>query len=167
MTTLHRTILEACEAAGFGGEDNSAVIKAFDGGVHGPKPPTFAHLTVATRDVERTAGFYENAMRWPRVPTPANTPAELRAAWVQLAPGQQIHILHQGDFAPSPFEAEFGRHFAVFHPVADFPAAKRRLVEHGGELVDPIRPTPFERFFFRDPNGYMFEVIAAEQYVRE
>jgi predicted enzyme related to lactoylglutathione lyase len=127
----------------------------------------FAHLTIATRDVPRTAKFFEKTMRWPRVPAPANTPGELKAEWVQMSRGQQIHILHVADFEPSPFEEEFGRHFAVFHPAADFPEAKRRLVEHGATLIDPIRPTPFERFFFRDPNGYVFEVIAAEQYARE
>jgi hypothetical protein len=27
-------------------------------------------------------------------------------------------------------------------------------------LFEPLRPTPFERFFFREPvNGYVFEVI--------
>ncbi len=127
----------------------------------------FAHLTIATRDVPRTAAFFEKAMGWGRINAPDNTPEQLRAAWVQLAPGQQIHILHVEGFEPSPFEAEFGRHVAVFHPAADFRALKRRLAEHGATLVDPIRATPFERFFFRDLNGYMFEVIAREQYVAE
>src|SRR5688500_9255031 len=128
---------------------------------------SFAHLTIATRDVPRTAAFFERAMGWPPVATPGNTPGELRAAWGQLGPGQQIHIPHVDGFEPSAFEAEFGRHVAVFHPAADLPALKRRLAEHGATLVDPIRPTPFDRFFFRDPNGYMFEVIAREEYVAE
>ena len=77
---------------------------------------SFAHLTIATRDVLRTAAFFERAFGWTRVDTPGNTPEDLRAAWLQLAPGQQIHILHVDGFQPSPFEAEFGRHVAVFHP---------------------------------------------------
>ena len=127
----------------------------------------FAHLTLATRDVERTAAFFEKAMGWPRIRVPDNAPKELTVAWVEIGPGQQIHILRIEGFESSPFENEFGRHFAVFHPVGDFPDLKRRLVDHGATLIDPIRPTPFERFFFRDLNGYMFEVIAHEQYVRE
>ena len=127
----------------------------------------FAHLTLATRDVERTAAFFEKAMGWPRIAVPGNAPRELTAAWVEMGPGQQIHILRIEGFEPSPFENEFGRHFAVFHPAADFPDLKRRLVEQGATLVDPIRPTPIERFLLRDPNGYVFEVIAREQYVRE
>ena len=126
---------------------------------------SFAHLTIATRDVEGTALFYQRAMGWQRVPIPANTPLE--AAWIQVGPRQQLHILFVEGFAVSPFEREFGRHFAVFHPTADFGQLKERLVQQGAELIDPIRPTPFERLFFRDPNGYVFEVIAQEQYVAE
>jgi catechol 2,3-dioxygenase-like lactoylglutathione lyase family enzyme len=124
----------------------------------------FAHLTLATRDVEGTASFFEKTLGWPRVATPGNTP--LDAAWVQMGPQtrQQVHILHVADFEPSRFEAEFGRHFAVLHPGGDFPALKRRLAEHGATLIAPIRPTPFNRFFFRDPNGYMFEVIDRDHY---
>jgi predicted enzyme related to lactoylglutathione lyase len=64
---------------------------------------------------------------------------------------------------PPPFEAEFGRHIAVAVPLADFDALKRRLVAHGATLIDPQRPTPFDRFFFRDPDGYVFQVVAAER----
>ena len=38
---------------------------------------------------------------------------------------------------------------------------KQRLVDAGAELIAPLRATPFERVFFREPvNGYVFEVIA-------
>jgi hypothetical protein len=84
-----------------------------------------------------------------------------------MTPGQQLHILHVADFEPSPFEQEFGRHCAVFHAGKDFGALKRRLVEQGATLIDAIRPTPFARFFFRDPNGYMWEVIDREGYIVE
>ena len=58
------------------------------------------------------------------------------------------------------FEAEFGRHVALFHPLEDFPAARRRITDAGGELVEPLRSTQFERLFFREPiNGYLFELI--------
>jgi len=69
-------------------------------------------------------------------------------------------VLYAEGFEISPHEAEFGRHVAMFHPLTDFPALKVRLVRAGAVLIDPIRPTPFERFFFREPvNGYVFEVI--------
>jgi hypothetical protein len=36
------------------------------------------------------------------------------------------------------------------------------LQAQGAALFAPIRETPFARFFFRDPNGYVFEVIAED-----
>jgi catechol 2,3-dioxygenase-like lactoylglutathione lyase family enzyme len=126
---------------------------------------SFAHLTLATRDAEATARFLEATLRWRRIHLPENI--EIKAAWVEVAPGQQIHILEIAGYEPSPFEAEFGRHFAFFHPGSDFPALKDRLAKHGAAIIPPIRPTPFQRFFFRDPNGYYFEIIDRKGYVSE
>ena len=131
----------------------------------------FAHLTIATRDVRRTSEFFQQALGWPQIHMPGNV--DLEADWLQIAPGaggaapQQLHILQVEGFEPSPFEKEFGRHFALFHPGGDFPALKQRITAAGGELIDAIRETPFERFFFRDPNGYVFEVIDRDGYVVE
>lgn len=128
---------------------------------------TFAHLTLATRDAQATAEFFVRTLRWKRIHQPANIEPDLAAAWLEVAPGQQIHILRIAGFEPSPFEAEFGRHFAFLHPGDDFPALKQRLAENGATLIAAIRPTPFERFFFRDPNGYYFEIIDREHFIRE
>ena len=39
-------------------------------------------------------------------------------------------------------------------------AMARRLAREGAVLMEPLRETPFERFFFREPiNGYVFEVV--------
>ncbi len=67
------------------------------------------------------------------------------------------------DFRPSPFEAEFGRHVALAVPRAEFEGLRQRLLAQGATLIAPERPTPFERFFFRDPNGYVFEVVPEER----
>ena len=121
---------------------------------------SLAHFTLATREVERTANFFERTLGYRRNPVPANSPVQV--AWLNLGRGQEIHIIYTEGFTPSAFELEFGRHVALFHPVADFTALKQRLVEAGAELVAPLRPTAFERFFFREPvNGYLFEVIDA------
>jgi catechol 2,3-dioxygenase-like lactoylglutathione lyase family enzyme len=117
----------------------------------------FAHVTLATRDVRQTCEFFERALGWTRIERPGNI--EVPAAWVEIAPGQEIHIIEIPDFAPSPFEREYGRHIAVTYPRDGFDALKQRLRAHGAEIVAPLRATPFERFFFRDPNGYVFEVI--------
>ena len=67
------------------------------------------------------------------------------------------------DFEPSAFEAEFGRHIAVSYPLDGFDDLKARLRSHGAELIEPKRPTSFERFFFRDPSGYVFEVVEKQE----
>ena len=75
---------------------------------------------------------------------------------------------HVEGFQVSPFEDEFGRHVAMFHPRADFVALRQRLIDEGATLFEPARPTPFERFFFREPvNGYVFEVIQAQDPILE
>lgn len=121
---------------------------------------SLAHFTLATREVERTASFFERTLGYKRNPVPMNSP--VKVAWLDLGRGQEIHVIYTEGFTPSPFELEFGRHVALFHPLADFPALKQRLVQEGAEIVAPARPTAFERFFFREPvNGYLFEVIDA------
>ena len=131
----------------------------------------FAHLTIATRDVRKTSEFYQRALRWPPIHMPGNV--DLEADWLEIragegdSPSQQLHILYVAEFEPSAFEQEFGRHFALFFPGDEFEDLKQRIVDEGGQLVESIRQTPFERFFFRDPNGYMFEVIDRDGYVVE
>ena len=119
---------------------------------------SLAHLTLPTREVERTASFLEQTLGYVRDPVPENVPDE--TVWLNIDRGQQIHVFFVDGFEVSPFEQEFGRHVAVFHPLGDFAALRERLRQRGAELIEPLRPTPFERFFFREPiNGYFFEVI--------
>lgn len=121
---------------------------------------SLAHLTLPTQDVERTAAFFEQAFGYTRGAVPGNSPVE--ALWLDIGRGQELHVFHVDGFEVSPFESEFGRHIAVFHPLAEFEPLKARLTALGAAIVAPLRTTPFERFFFREPvNGYFFEVIDA------
>jgi catechol 2,3-dioxygenase-like lactoylglutathione lyase family enzyme len=122
---------------------------------------TIAHVTLATRDVDRTRQFLESALGWRSISRPNNIP--MRAAWLAVSPGVEIHLIEVADYRPSPFEQEYGRHMAVARPLAEFPALKERLTRLGAELIAADRPTPFERFFFRDPDGYVFEIVEAER----
>lgn len=122
----------------------------------------FAHLTLATRDVRATSRFFQATLGWQPLRTPENTPPD--TDWLLIAPGQQLHLLLVEGFTPSKYEEEFGRHCAIFHSGHDFAALKKRLFAHGAELIDAVRPTPFARFFFRDPSGYVWEVIDREGY---
>jgi catechol 2,3-dioxygenase-like lactoylglutathione lyase family enzyme len=119
---------------------------------------SLAHLTLPSRAVEATASFLEQTLGYRRAALPDNIPYE--AVWLELGKGQQLHLVYVEEFEVSPFEREFGRHVAVFHPLAAFAELKAALVARGAELMDPLRTTSFDRFFFREPiNGYLFEVI--------
>jgi len=119
---------------------------------------SLAHLTLPSREVEKTAQFLEGTLGYPRDTVPSNVPIE--TVWLNIGRGQQIHVFYVEGFEVSPFENEFGRHLALFYPLAGFDGLKARLSDRGAEIFDALRPTPFARFFFREPvNGYVFEVI--------
>ena len=123
---------------------------------------SFAHLTLPTREVERTTVFLERTLGYLRKAVAANSPVE--ASWLDIGRGQELHVFFVDRFETSAFEGEFGRHVALFHPLTDFPALKERLRAEGAELIDELRPAPFERFFFREPiNGYVFEIVDADR----
>jgi catechol 2,3-dioxygenase-like lactoylglutathione lyase family enzyme len=119
-----------------------------------------AHLTLATCDVRGSSTFFAEALGWRPIDRPSNIGRP--AAWLEITPGQELHLVEVAGFQTSPFEAEFGRHVALTVPLAEFDGLKRRLVKCGATLMEPERATPFTRFFFRDPNGYVFEVVEAD-----
>ena len=119
---------------------------------------TLAHFTLATRDVDGSAEFFLDIMGWPEIPVPDNV--EVKVRWLDLGRGAQMHVLGIDDFEVSPFEKEYGRHFAFFVSAARLADIKERLPrDYGIPVQPPLRETPFERFFFNDPNGYLIEVI--------
>ena len=117
-----------------------------------------AHITLAARDVRRTSQFFSTTLGWRPLDRPNNI--AVPAAWLEIAPGQELHLVQVVDFEPSPFEREYGRHIAVTYPREGFAGLKSRLGEEGAEVIAPLRETRFERFFFRNPDGYVFEVMA-------
>jgi len=123
---------------------------------------TLAHLTIATRDSKSTTEFLQHIFEWPLVDRPANL--DPTTYWLEISPEQQIHVLQVEGFEVSPFEKEFGRHFAFFITQDLMDRIRGRLTEMNREIIPAIRPTPFDRYFFTDPNGYMFEVINRDQY---
>jgi catechol 2,3-dioxygenase-like lactoylglutathione lyase family enzyme len=116
-----------------------------------------AHITLATRDVRRSADFFQHALGWQPAARPGNITAG--SAWLDIAQGIELHLIEDPEFEPSRFEKEFGRHIALTRALTEFPQLKERLQAHGATLIEPMRETPFVRFFFRDPNGYIFEVV--------
>ena len=120
-----------------------------------------AHVTLATRELGRSTAFFHEVMGWTPIGRPRNNAAP--AAWLQVAPGQELHLVEVPGFETSAFEQEYGRHVAVSFPRSDFKVLKDRLIAHGAEVIEPLRETPFDRFFFRDPNGYLFEVVEEDR----
>ena len=120
-----------------------------------------AHITLAVRDVRRSVAFFASTLGWKPLQRPQNI--AFPAAWLEIGPGQELHLLEIPTFQPSPFEQEYGRHVAITFPRSTFAALKDRLREHGAELIPPMRETPFERFFFREENGYVFEIVEEER----
>ena len=118
-----------------------------------------AHVTLATRDAARSCEFFIKTLGWKPVNRPGN--AQMKSAWLRIPPAQELHLVQSPDFEPSPFEEENGRHVALEYPLEQFDELRERLVENGAELIEPRRETPFQRFFFKDPNGYVFEIVEA------
>lgn len=126
---------------------------------------SYAHLTLATQDAQATADFFEATLGWQRLPMPPNI--DVKAIWLDIGSGQQVHILEIEGFEASSFELEYGRHVAFFHPREDWVALQERVRAAGSEVIPPLRATPFPRFFFYDPNGYLIEVIERESFCDE
>ena len=78
---------------------------------------------------------------------------------MQIAPGQELHFNEVLDFEPWNKEFEYRRHMAIAYPLSQFDALIARIRDHGGELIDEERAGDPPRIFFRDPNGYLFEVV--------
>ena len=118
---------------------------------------SFAHFTLATRDPQKTGAFFEATLGYSQVETPDNSPRDI--CWLEIGPGQQMHLVRVDDFEISEHEKEFGRHIALFHDLDDFDSLKQRLEDNDARLVEPLREPPHQRFFFETPEGYLFEVI--------
>ena len=62
---------------------------------------------------------------WQPLARPGNI--DTNAAWLEIAPGIELHLIEDPEFEPSPFEKEFGRHIALTSALADFPQVERAI----------------------------------------
>jgi len=105
------------------------------------QPETFARLRLFSRG----AGLGVQSCG----PTTSARPA----AWLEIAPGQELHLVEVADFATSPFEAKFGRHSQI---AARFDLRRTRYstrrLRHRREAA-PLRRS------FPQPAATVFEVV--------
>jgi catechol 2,3-dioxygenase-like lactoylglutathione lyase family enzyme len=98
-----------------------------------------AHITLATRDVHKAEAFFAGALGWRPIRRPGNVGRP--AAWLEIAPGQELHLVEVAGFEPSPFEAEFGRHVATGSSSLPRPL-RRRAARRRGRPWPRALPTP-------------------------
>ena len=126
---------------------------------------SFAHLTLETNDVPGTSRFFQTVMKWPSLAMPGNV--DVDADWLKINSNQELHILGIAGAVP-PVDQEYGRHVAFFHAGDDFEGVKKTPLRiRNGDHSTNKSPPPFPRFFFRDPNGYLFELINQDEYQSE
>ena len=53
---------------------------------------SIAHFTLATRDVIATRDFFAETLGWEPITRPDNV--EVDAAWLRIAPGQELSLIH-------------------------------------------------------------------------
>lgn len=130
-----------------------------------PRIARLAQLTLNVRDLDRTVGFYVDALGF-SVETRATNRARLALG------SQHIELLQQASAEPYPLPRAANdpwlQHFAI--AVADMDAAYARLspfspesVTRGGPQLLPPSTGSVTAFKFRDPDGHPLELSYAPE----
>jgi catechol 2,3-dioxygenase-like lactoylglutathione lyase family enzyme len=110
------------------------------------------HCSVVVQDLERAAAFYRDVLGLTEIEIPATfKPAGLRVRWFRLG-SQQIHILF-GTEKQTPSQ----QHMAL--QVDDAQAARSWMKEKGIEIEEAVLIPGADRFFLRDPDDNLIEII--------
>lgn len=121
--------------------------------------PRISFVTLGVTDLERATRFYEQVLRLPRLPTPAEVAFfEMGRTWLALYPR---HLLAAD--AGVPAEGGGFPGFALAHNVRSPEEAGRLLAEvaaGGGRVVKPGQGTDWGGYagYFADPDGFLWEV---------
>ncbi len=109
------------------------------------------------KDFDKMVRFYEGVMNL--------EPVARERGWRQYAIGDATfslhaipeHIANTIDIADPPIVRGDTPFKPVFH-VADFPAAKQRLLASGAWLLDPSSASSHQRLDLLDPEGNVFQI---------
>lgn len=110
------------------------------------------HCSVVVQSLERAAAFYRDVLGLTEIEIPSTfRPAGLKVRWFRLG-AQQIHILEGAENQPNS-----QHHMAL--QVEDAQAARLWMKEKGIDIGETILIPGADRFFVRDPEGNLIEII--------
>jgi len=110
------------------------------------------HCSLVVQSLERAAAFYRDILGLTEIEIPSTfKPAGLKVRWFRLG-AQQIHILLGAENQP-----DSQHHMAL--QVDDAQAARLLMKEKGFDIQETILIPGADRFFVRDPDGNLIEII--------
>ena len=110
------------------------------------------HCSLVVQNLERAAEFYHNILGLTEIEIPSTfKPAGLNVRWYRLG-SQQIHILLGNENQPNS-----QHHMAL--QVDDAQAARLWMKEKGLHIEETILIPGADRFFIRDPDNNLIEII--------
>jgi predicted enzyme related to lactoylglutathione lyase len=108
-----------------------------------------------TREYDASVAFYRDVFRWD--PHTASNTDELRYTTLGEGDDQLAGIMDASGYLPEGTDAAW----SVYFGVEDVDAALERIVELGGQVVEPAVDTPYGRLAqAADPTGVVFKLIA-------
>ena len=110
------------------------------------------HCSVVVQNLEHAAAFYRDVLGLTEIKIPSTfKPAGLKVRWFRLG-SQQIHLLAGIENQPNS-----QHHMAL--QVDDAQAARVWMKEKGVEVEETILIPGADRFFVRDPDDNLIEII--------
>ena len=110
------------------------------------------HCSVVVQNLERAAAFYREVLGLTEIEIPSTfKPAGLKVRWFRLG-AQQIHILQGAENPPGT-----QHHMAL--QVDDAQSARAWMKAKGFSIEETILIPGADRFFVRDPDGNLIEII--------
>lgn len=110
------------------------------------------HCSLVVQNLDRAAAFYCDVLGLTEIAIPSTfKPAGLNVRWFRLG-SQQIHILLGTENQPSSQQ-----HMAL--QVDDAQAARLWMKEKGIDIEETILIPNADRFFIRDPDDNLIEII--------
>lgn len=124
---------------------------------------TFDHFALSVTDVDRSAGFYQEIVNLPEIPTPAQLDG---IRWFSLGEGKELHLVSTvaGEvvtnkavhlaLTTSDFDAFLQGLQARSIPYSDWPGTPNTV---------SLRPDGVRQIYFQDPDGYWIEMNSVGQ----